>query len=336
ETPTRQSPLVSPCVAGEAAKDSAAPYTFDYKMGVVEDTIAAFPGIGEIMMWDDREGQCERMQHYLNALAARSDGRIAAADIYYVPPQTIYMREDNERALIRDMINEYNDQVRAAAGVADRAQLPPGALETHVYPSHTAVFLTPRSRAQLCRAVRSPRSWARAATHMTVALGGVPAEELEQRLGAAHGERVALVVDSVGTIPNAVIAVRVAEVRARDSRQPPQTPDTPHITVAFNGPAGVRPACARRIARWKPLHTGIMVLDGTVGEHMLTTATIVRPPVVKEDVSIGRLVCAHWPGLKGRDIGAAVSDVRQQMADQGVENLEENRTRITGIVAALF
>ncbi|KAJ2717121.1 hypothetical protein H4R19_000206 [Coemansia spiralis] len=337
ETPTRQSPLVSPCIFGAAAKDAAAaPFTFDYKMGVVEDTIAAFPGIREIMMWDDRIGQCERMQHYLNALAARSDGWITAADIYHVPPQTIYMREDNERALIRDMVSEYNDRVRAAAGVVDCGQLPPGALEIYTYPSYAAVFLSPRSQAQLGRAVRSPRSWTRAASHMTVVLGPGAAGDLEQRVGAAHGERVTLVVDGVGTIPNAVIAVRVAEVRSRGCRRTPQTPGAPHITVAFNEPAGVQSSHARHIARWKPLHTGTMLLEGTVGEHMLTTATIVRPPVVRNDVSIGGLVCQHWPELKGREIGAAVSDVRQRMTEQGIENVEENRNRIAGIVADLF
>ncbi|KAJ2803202.1 hypothetical protein H4R20_002987, partial [Coemansia guatemalensis] len=171
ETPTRQSPLVSQFEFDAPATTPHAPLTFDYKMGVVEDSIAAFPGIRQIMMWDDRTNQCERMQHYLNALSARSNGWITSADVYHVPPQTIYMREDNERSLISNMVDEYNDRVRAAAGISDRTALPVGALEMKTYPSYTAVFLSPRSRAMLRKAIRSPASWTKAADHMTVTLG---------------------------------------------------------------------------------------------------------------------------------------------------------------------
>ncbi|KAJ2614060.1 hypothetical protein H4S08_001896 [Coemansia sp. RSA 1365] len=336
ETPTRQSPLVSQFEFDASAATPSAPLTFDYKMGVVEDSIAAFPGIRKIMMWDDRTNQCERMQHYLNALSARSNGWITNADVYHVPPQTIYMREENERSLISDMVDEYNDRVRVAAGVTDKTALPVGALEMKTYPSYTAVFLSPRSRAMLRKTIRSPAIWTKAADHMTVTLGPADDDELANKIGAVMGERVDLVVDSIGTLVNAVIAVRVSQIRTINGRYTPKTLSTPHITVAYNEPAGIRPSYSRNIQKWKPLRLGAMVLQGTVGEHKQTTASIIRPAIIREDVSIGGLVCQRWPALKGKDIGMAVASVRQQMIAQEIQNLEANRSLITEIVEKLF
>ncbi|KAJ2157092.1 hypothetical protein GGF46_004744 [Coemansia sp. RSA 552] len=336
ETPTRQSPLVPQDTFATAAKSPYAPLTFDYKMGVVEDTISAFPGIRQVLMWDDRTNQCERMQHYLDALVERSDGWITCADVYYVPPQIIYMREDSERALVNDMVGEYNSRVRKVTGATDQASLPVGALAIKTYPSHTGVILTPHSRSHLQSAVRSPATWRRACNHMTVVLGPASDEELVTDIGAKMGERVELVVDAVGTIPDRVIAVRVTQVRALGGQQVPVALGTPHITVAFNEPERIRPSEARYIRRWRALHGGSMVLQGTVGEHHLTTAEIVRPVVVKDDVSIGGAVCRRWPELRGREIGAAVVDVRRQMAEQGIENTEANRGRIAEVVDQLF
>ncbi|KAJ2323848.1 hypothetical protein GGI00_005506, partial [Coemansia sp. RSA 2681] len=91
------------------------------------------------------------------------------------------------------------------------------------------------------------------------------------------------------------------------------------------------------IARWRPLRSGSLVLRGVLAEHMLTTASIVTPEIAAaEDVKIGGLVCQQWPELKGRDIGVAVANVRQKMADLGVENKEENRSKIVDIVTSLF
>ncbi|PIA18601.1 hypothetical protein COEREDRAFT_79634 [Coemansia reversa NRRL 1564] len=336
ETPTRQSPLVSQFEFDAPAATLSAPLTFDYKMGVVEDSIAAFPGIRQIMMWDDRTNQCERMQHYLNALSARSNGWITNADVYHVPPQTLYMREENERSLISDMVDEYNDRVRVAAGITDKAALPVGALEMKTYPSYTAVFLSSRSRAMLRKTIRSPVSWTKAADHMTVTLGPADDDELGNKIGAVMGERVDLVVDSIGTLVNRVIAVRVSQLRTINGRYTPKTLSTPHITVAYNEPAGIRPSYSRNIQKWKPLRLGAMVLQGTVGEHKQTTASIIRPAIIKEDVSIGGLVCQRWPALKGKDIGMAVASVRQQMTAQEIQNLEANRGLITEIVDKLF
>ncbi|KAJ2513054.1 hypothetical protein GGH20_005187, partial [Coemansia sp. RSA 1937] len=156
-------------------------------------------------------------------------------------------------------------------------------------------------------------------------------EDLLNRIGAVMGERVELEVDSIGTIANTVIAVRVSQVRPRNGPMVPQTFDTPHITVAYNEPRGIQPAYARNIKTWRPLNGGSLVLQGIVGEHQLTTANIVKPVVVKDNVSIGGLVCQRWPSLLGKDIGAAVTDVRRRMREQGVKNLEINRGRISEI-----
>ncbi|KAJ2358998.1 hypothetical protein GGF43_000433 [Coemansia sp. RSA 2618] len=345
ETPTRQSPLVSPAVtpAGSpvALSDTEllapkTPLTFDYKMGVVEDMIAAFAEAREILMWDDRIHQCSRMQEYLDALAARSDGRITTADVYHVPPETIYMREANERGLVNAFVTEYNNRVRARLGDSDPARLPVGALEMSTYPSFAAIFLTSRSKELLQKSVRSPRSWVKSADHMSIVMGAASDEELLKRVGAVMGEHVELEVDSIGTIANTIIAVRVSQVRPRSGPMAPQTFDTPHITVAYNEPEGIQPAYAKRITKWRPLNGGRLALQGVVGVHQLTTASIVRPIVVKDDVSIGGLVFQRWPELSGRDIGIAVSDVRRLMGEQGVENLEANRSRIAEIIDSLF
>ncbi|KAJ2839810.1 hypothetical protein J3B01_000420 [Coemansia erecta] len=341
ETPTRESPLLSPAVSpmpspGMVPTTPTSPLTFDYKMGVVEDTITAFSDIREIVMWDDRVNQCERMQHYLDALLARSNGRITTADVYHMPPETIYMRESSERKLVYDFVTEYNDRVRTMSGNTDMSQLPEGALEMSVYSSYTAIFLTSRSKSLLQRSVRSPQSWVKSADHMSIVLGPASDEDLLNRIGAVMGERVELEVDSIGTIANTVIAVRVSQVRPRNGPMVPQTFDTPHITVAYNEPRGIQPAYARNIKTWRPLNGGSLVLQGIVGEHQLTTANIVKPVVVKDNVSIGGLVCQRWPSLLGKDIGAAVTDVRRRMREQGVKNLEINRGRISEIVDTLF
>ncbi|KAJ1866503.1 hypothetical protein LPJ78_001764 [Coemansia sp. RSA 989] len=342
ETPTRQSPLVSPSAspcppASQAEKKvPKAPLTFDYKMTVVEDAVAAFPDIRQVLMWDDRIQHCERMQQYLDALVARSQERINVANVFHVPPQTIYMDEENEKQLVGEFISEYNQQVRAASG-CDNADLPVGSLRMSTYPSFTAVFLTADSKRQLQQTVRSPYEWTTTADHMTIALGPLNDEELAIRVGAVMGEKVELAIDSIGTIGGAILAVKVSQIRtANGHAMSPSTCDVPHITVAYNEPQRIRPEYASRIRNWRPLRNGRLVLNGVVGEHHLTTASIVMPQVVKDEVSIGGLVCRRWPELKGKDIGMAVASVRQIMANEDIDNLEVNRERISHIVDSLF
>ncbi|KAJ2883048.1 hypothetical protein H4R27_003039 [Coemansia aciculifera] len=348
ETLTRQSPLVSQVGFDTLDKETPpAPLTFDYKMGVVEDAIAAFPEIKEIAMWDDRAHHCERMQLYLDALQLRHAERIAKAEVYHVPPQTTFMDEDNERKLVYALVNEHNERMAAAAkkrvalGISragDNEPLPVGSLVMKQYASYTGVFLTRSSRVLLRRHVRCPQNWSNAADHMTLTLGPADPEELAQSLGAALGDSVELIVDSIGTIANAVVAVRVSQIQTKTKQQAISalSQEPLYITVAYNEPAGFRSSYAKNIARWKPLRSGTLVLRGVLGEHILTTASIVAPEVVVDEVKIGGLVCQQWPELKGRDIGAAVASVRQKMADQGVENNEQNRGKIVDIVSSLF
>ncbi|KAJ2360851.1 hypothetical protein H4S02_011834, partial [Coemansia sp. RSA 2611] len=114
------------------------------------------------------------------------------------------------------------------------------------------------------------------------------------------------------------------------------SPESLYITVAYNEPAGFRSSYAENIKRWRPLRSGNLVLRGVIGEHFLTTASVVTPEVVKDEVSIGGLVCQRWPKLKGHDIGLAVASVRQKMADLEIENSEQNRGKIADIVTQLF
>ncbi|KAJ2645098.1 hypothetical protein GGF44_000163 [Coemansia sp. RSA 1694] len=346
ETLTRQSPLVSQ-VGFDVLdkKNPPAPLTFDYKMGVMEDAVAAFPEIKEIAMWDDRAHHCERMQLYLDALRLRHAERFAKAEVYHVPPQTIFMAEDNERKLVYALVQEHNERVataakrRVASGVArpgDTDPLPVGSLVMKQYASYTGVFLSRSSRALLRRHVRCPQNWSSAADHMTLALGPADPEALDRSLGAALGDSVELIADSIGTIANAVVAVRVALIRTK-SKLLSLSSEPLYITVAYNEPAGFRSSYAKNIARWRPLRSGSLVLRGVLAEHMLTTASIVTPEIAAaDDVKIGGLVCQQWPELKGRDIGVAVASVRQKMADLGVENKEENRSKIVDIVTSLF
>ncbi|KAJ1960428.1 hypothetical protein GGI12_003809 [Dipsacomyces acuminosporus] len=171
---------------------------------------------------------------------------------------------------------------------------------------------------------------------MTIALGPAVSERLDKDLGVQLGDHVELAVDTIGTIANAVIAVGVSEIRTQSGPRQPVAEGIPHITIAYNEPAGYRPVYAANIRHWKPLRPEQLVLKGTIREHMLTTASIVRPELKADEVSIGRLVCQFWPNLKGKDIGLAVAEARGRMAKQGVENLEANRGTITDIVRALF
>ncbi|KAJ2847031.1 hypothetical protein IWW36_004060 [Coemansia brasiliensis] len=343
ETPTRQSPLVSPTASPYPSdsqvekKVAKTPLTFDYKMTVVEDTVAAFPDIRQVLMWDDRIQHCERMQQYLDALVARSQERITMANVFHVPPQTIYMSEKDEKQLVGDFISEYNQRVRAASGSDNADDLLVGSLRMSTYPSFTAVFLTADSKRQLQRAVRSPYEWTTTADYMTIALGPLTDEELTARVGAVMGEKVELAVDNIGTIGGAILAVQVSQIRTEGGHAiSPCTCDIPHITVAYNGPQRINPEYASRIRNWQPLRNGRLILNGVVGEHHLTTASIVMPEVVKDEVSIGGLVCRRWPELKGKDIGMAIANVRRTMIDKDIGNLEVNRERISHIVDSLF
>ncbi|KAJ2854115.1 hypothetical protein J3B02_002828, partial [Coemansia erecta] len=224
ETPTRLSPLVSQTEFGAAPTETPAPLTFDYKMAVVEDTIAAFPEIAEIVMWDDRSHQCQKMQDYLDALQIR-DKKITHAHVYHVPPQTIVMREENERMLVNDMIQEYNLRVRAAAATAASNgllsyvssnaddDLPVGSIKTTTYPSFTAAFLDRKSRVLLQKHVRSPRGWTKASSYMPLTVGRASPQELETMVGAHLGDQIELVADAMGSLRNSVIAVRISHVR---------------------------------------------------------------------------------------------------------------------------
>ncbi|KAJ1818372.1 hypothetical protein LPJ56_003853 [Coemansia sp. RSA 2599] len=357
ETPTRLSPLVSQTEFGAVAPtETPAPLTFDYKMAVVEDTIAAFPEVSEIVMWDDRSHQCQKMQDYLDALQARND-RITHAHVHHVPPQTIFMREENERMLVNSMIQEYNSRVRADAAsnglLLPRAStnigsgsgsgaddLPVGSIKTAIYPSYTGVFLDSKSRSFLRKNVRSPRDWSRPLGYMHLAVGRASPQELEAMVGAQLGARLELVADAIGSLPNSVIAVRISHVRVSGKQLQLSAGSfsaTPYITVAYNRPAGFRPEYASNIKTWRPLRSGELVLRGMVREHTVTGAYIVKQqPKIADEVSVGALVCQAWPKLRGKDIGAAVADVRARMEEHGVANLECNRDKITRIVKSLF
>ncbi|KAJ2486031.1 hypothetical protein IWW37_005750 [Coemansia sp. RSA 2050] len=342
-----QSPLVTQAGLGGVKEGTPVPLTFDYKMGVVEDAIAAFPGIKEIAMWDDRIHHCERMQLYLDALRLRHAERVGKAEVYHVPPQTIFMAEDSERELVYALVHEHNDRVVAAAKkrvalgfvkAGDNDLLPVGSLAMKRYASYTGVFLGRSSRSLLGRHVRCPKNWSNAVGHMVLALGPADPEELGASLGAALGDSVELIVDSIGTIANAVVAVRVVQLRTKTQllEASALSPEPLYVTVAYNEPAGFRSSYAKNIERWRPLRSGSLVLRGVLGEHFLTTASIVAPEVVVDEVKIGGLVCQQWPELKGRDIGLAVASVRQKMADLGIENSEQNRGKIVDIVTLLF
>ncbi|KAJ2701366.1 hypothetical protein FB645_004676 [Coemansia sp. IMI 203386] len=346
ETPTRLSPLVAQTEFCAAPAEAQAPLTFDYKMAVVEDTIAAFPEITEIVMWDDRSHQCQKMQDYLNALQARSD-KITRAHVNHVPPQTIFMREENERRLVGDMIHEYNSRVRADAensGLLNSRshpdQLPVGSIRTTVYPSYTGVFLGRKGRALLQKHVHSPRGWARASSHMPLAVGRASPQELESMVGAQLGDHLELVADAIGTLKNSVIAVRISHVRINGKEQQllaSNFASIPYITVAYNRSAGFKSEYASNIKTWRPLRSGALVLEGVVKQHTVTGAQIVKQqPKIADEVSIGALVCQAWPRLKGKDIGVAVASVRAQMKEKDVANLESNRGTITDIVKSLF
>ncbi|KAJ1879177.1 hypothetical protein LPJ66_011748 [Kickxella alabastrina] len=281
------------------------------------------------------------MQKYLNALRSRIS-HITKAQVYHVPPQTIPMRESNERRLVHTMIQEYNARVRTSTVDASETELPIGSLLTKDYVSYTGVFLDHTSRRLLKKNVRCPTGWSKTDHHMTLTLGPATAEELDLCIGAQLGETVELVVDGLGTISNAVIAVRVALARVQGKGMtlvPQVVGTTPHITIGYNEPAGFKPSYANNIKAWRPLRSGDLVLRGVVGEKMLTTATIIAPEVpgqVPDEVSVGSLVCQRWPMLKGRDIGVAVGNARLRMETQGVENVESNRGKIVDIVNGLF
>ncbi|KAJ2583996.1 hypothetical protein EV177_010115, partial [Coemansia sp. RSA 1804] len=124
---------------------------------------------------------------------------------------------------------------------------------------------------------------------------------LQTQLGAQDGDIVTVVVDCIGTIPGATIAVRVAEVRdalGNALKPKPDTDDndidegnssTPYITVAYNGVEGYRLSRGDNIRRWRPLASGRLVLEGVIGKHSLTAASLVMPKPVINEVSVGRL-----------------------------------------------
>ncbi|KAJ2723617.1 hypothetical protein GGI07_002499 [Coemansia sp. Benny D115] len=346
ETPTRQSPLVSQVDFSTVSKDPLAPYTFDYKMAVVEDTIAAFPEIREIFMWDDRIQQCEKMQGYLDSLQSRSD-QITKAWVYHVLPQTIYMQEDNERRLVNAMIQEYNDRVRASdTANCDKLadlDLPLGTVVQSEYPSFTGVFLDKKSTHLLKKNVRSPQNWAKSSRYMSLKVGLADDSELMSYIGAKMNDSVELVVDKIGSIGNRVIAVQVSSIKVQGKKTSivPRTAEdsTPYITIAYNEPYGARADNASNITTWRPLNSGSLVLRGKVGVHMVTTAVIVKeehPQQIPAEVSIGTIVCQCWPRLKGREIGVAVKGVNLLMEQHDIKNLEANREVITDLVRSLF
>ncbi|KAJ2383226.1 hypothetical protein GGI23_007193, partial [Coemansia sp. RSA 2559] len=206
ETPTRQSPLMSQGsgFSDLASARSATPLTFDYKMGVIEDIISAFPGINEIQMWDDRIKHCQKMQLYLDSLRSRTADRFSNAIVHYVPPQTIFMDVGEERQLVRSMIDAHNRHVHeraAACGLTpDDKDYSVGTLQTHLRLAHIGVFLSPHSSRILQNEVRSPRGWMTEANQMVLVNEGMSSEVfLESQIGAKSGDKVTIVADCIGT-----------------------------------------------------------------------------------------------------------------------------------------
>ncbi|KAJ2547791.1 hypothetical protein EV175_005076 [Coemansia sp. RSA 1933] len=342
ETLTRQSPLMSQGGFSElAATRAATPLTFEYKMGVIEDIISAFPKASDILMWDDRINHCQKMQAYLDSLRARTGDRFNDAIVYYVPPQTIFMDVPKERQLIRSMIDAHNTHVHeraTACGLTpEHRDYSVGTLQTHSFLAHIDVALSPQSTRVLQKEIRSPFGWVKEANHMVFVNKGTDSEAvLTDVVGAKSGDKVTVVVDCIGTIPGAMIAARVAEVRDMQGKVLKHRLDpedsVPYITVAYNGLEGFRLSQSNRINKWRPLTSGRIALDGTIGKHYLTASTLVMPKPVINEVSIGRLVCHYWPELSGKEIGAKVSEINQRLDDNGIENLEENKDRIEDIV----
>ncbi|KAJ1664748.1 hypothetical protein EV178_003819 [Coemansia sp. RSA 1646] len=342
ETPTRQSPLMSQGEFSDlAAARAATPLTFEYKMGVIEDIISAFPDISDIQMWDDRINHCQKMQTYLDSLRSRTTDRFNEAIVYYVPPQTIFMDMAKERNLVRSMVSAHNDHVHeraSACGLApDDKDYSVGTLQTQSRLAHVDVSLSPKSSSALQKEVRSPFGWMTEANHMMLVNEGEDSEAvLENELGAKDGDKVTIVVDCIGTIPGSTIAVRVSEVKDMQGNvlKPRLGRDeaVAYITVAYNGVEGFRLSRSDKIKRWRPLASGGLVLDGTIGKHYLTAASLVMPKPVINEVSIGRLVCHYWPDLRGKEIGNKISEINQRLADVGIENMEENKDKIENIV----
>ncbi|KAI9504481.1 hypothetical protein GGI25_005451 [Coemansia spiralis] len=343
ETPTRQSPLIPQDdfepASSEVSRRTAAPLTFDYKMAVVEDTISAFPETKEIRMWDDRTNHCRKMQAYLDSMKARAESSIESVEVFYVPPQTICMEESMERKLVRSMINTHNERVYERALVSglkpgDKDFLV-GSLETNTYLAHIGVLLTAQSSRALQSEVRTPFGWTTEADRMVLIDGPDSQTVLEQDIGAKIGDKVTVVVDCIATFAGAFIAVRVTEIIDVEGRiiQPKlDAGSAAHIIVSYNGVDGARIASNATIGKWRPLISGRLKLEGLIAKHHLTSASIVMPKPVINEVSIGRLVTHYWPMLKGKEIGEKVAEIKQRMDEHGIDNIASNRDKIENII----
>ncbi|KAJ3155067.1 hypothetical protein HDU89_007257 [Geranomyces variabilis] len=89
--------------------------TLDFKLGVLKGLVAAFPGIAEIRIWDDRVRHLELFSGTFRAM--QSSGQIKRFEVHHVAHlerDELFMPEELEDALVRDLVAACNARIIAA------------------------------------------------------------------------------------------------------------------------------------------------------------------------------------------------------------------------------
>ncbi|KAJ3162694.1 hypothetical protein HDU86_003667 [Geranomyces michiganensis] len=89
--------------------------TLDFKLAVLKGLMDAFPGIREIRIWDDRVRHLELFAGTFRAM--RDSGRIDRFEVHHVAHlerDEMFMPEDLEDALVRDLVAKCNARIVAA------------------------------------------------------------------------------------------------------------------------------------------------------------------------------------------------------------------------------
>ncbi|KAJ3092606.1 ribonuclease T2-like [Physocladia obscura] len=213
---------------------------------------------------------------------------------------------------------------------------------------YTGIFITPSSASALVAAVANPLEPSRSITnadHVTICLGPASnAVDIIQALGGLNAT-VTMQATAYGTSGEGDAQVTAVRVRETDGRVISKN-EVAHCTLYVGVKGKARDS--NFITEWREFNVPIQI-TGVVKEKVLwnlsrkkvdnKTGEVSDSPKIQalsKEVSVGTLIKAVRPALKGHEIGEAVKKVEDLMAKNGVENIVANSTVIEAFVSSIF
>jgi hypothetical protein len=327
--------------------------TIDFKFGVLEAILRTFTGIRGIELFDDRSKHIVLFSKAFERLKSQSRIQYYTTNHVEIPKhEDMEIDSDLEIELVKDMIQNVNARIEACktrdsrnissssidlsseSNIVTKSQVPRRVsisnfrneiiLKDYIY--YTGIMLDRESRLLLSQLYPCPNGWKLKSSHMTISFGN-PNEKIVQFLGGI-GAKKTMIATHYGMYEDKCVALKIDPTGLQSAVK------VMHITL-FISPNGLA-HLSNLITNWKPLSEPIK-LTGVVNHKVrygLARSDAKSPPV-KSEISIGNLVKARFPELKGKEIGIVTHAVHEWMEKGFVENIQSNHATIEWYIQSL-